>query len=158
MLISADKLWKPASEHPADSGFHYCILETPSGCEFRQIVFFSIVHKCWEGLQEDRVKFWLPFFPSPESIPSLESSKFISVPSEVILEEDELGVVVVKLPEGEEGVDVAVLVKSFSQEVMVTLTPAESETATDLGTIYTTFRQAKQDLEKEEKLYAELQD
>lgn len=152
MLINVDKLWKPASEHPADSGFYYCIAETPSGCEFRQLVFFSVVDKCWKGVQKDTVKFWLPNIPSPERIPSAKSGKFISVPSEVILEEDELGVVVVKSPEGQQGVDVAVLIRGFDQDVVVTLTPAESEKATDLGTSYTTFKQAKQELEEEEKL------
>jgi hypothetical protein len=68
MLISVDN-WKSANEHPANSGFHYCIAETPSGCEFRPLLFFSIVHKAWEGVdEEDTVKFWLPHIPSPSTL------------------------------------------------------------------------------------------
>lgn len=157
MLISADKFWKPASLYPTDSGYHYCIAETESGCEFRQLLFFSIVHKAWEGVQEDTVKFWLSHIPSPGS------GEFLSIPSEVILEEDELGVVIVKPPTNEEGVDVAVLIEvrededpslgDLPSDVRVWVRPANSDQELNLATSRATFLKAKEQIDKEEELY-----
>jgi hypothetical protein len=157
MLINVDKLWKPADEHPTDSGYHYCIAETESGCEFRQLLFFSIVHKCWEGVQTDTVKFWLSHLPSPGN------NKFISIPSEVILEEDELAIVVVKPPEGEKGVDIAVLVETrdyrsavlshLPSNVKVWLRPYDSDQDVNLDTAAASFLKAKEQMDKEEELY-----
>ena len=148
MLISVDKLWKSANEHPADSGYHYCIAETPSGCEFRQLVFFSIVHKAWEGVQEDTVKFWLPHIPSPTTVPSQGSNKFISIHSEVILEEDELGVVIVNPPEGE-GNAISVNVRRTDEGVSVSLYPKGQDGDSCIET-WMTFAEVNQEVEEAE--------
>lgn len=151
MLINVDKLWKPASQPPTKSGGYLCTVVDEGKEPTLHLGHYSPydLEKPWVAgrVGIGTVTHWMSIPP----LPNTNSS--ITIPSEVILEEDELGVVVVKPPGDEEGVDVAVLIRVSNEDVMVTLTPAESEQATDLGTRYTTFLQAKQELEQEEELY-----
>ena len=160
MLINVDKLWKPASQPPTESGFYYCIIFVRGVPAIgRRELFYDVqITPNWIGLYpEQQVLYWV-------HIPSPQNDHLLTIPSEVILEEDELGIVVVKPPEGEKGVDVAVLIRvtDFSQldiqverpaEVLVDLVPSDSEEARSLGAVYTTFIKAKQKLEEKKELY-----
>lgn len=160
MLINVDKLWKPASQPPTESGFYYCITSVKGVPAYsRQELFYDHqVTSNWIGLYpEQKVVYWI-------HIPCPQKGHLISIPNEVILEDKELAEVIVKPPEDEDGVAVSVLIRvtDFSQldedisrpaEVLVDLISSDSKEAKSLGCSHTTFIKAKQELEREEESY-----
>ena len=159
MLINVDKLWKPASQPPTESGFYYCIISVRGVPAIgRRELFYDVqITPNWIGLySEQQVLYWV-------HIPSPQNDHLLTIPSEVILEEDELGIVVVKPPKGEKGVDIAVLVEvrdyksailsRFRSNLKVWLRPYDSDQDVDLDVATASFLKAKEQMDKEEELY-----
>ena len=159
MLINVDKLWKPASQPPTESGFYYCIISVRGVPAIgRRELFYDVqITPNWIGLySEQQVLYWV-------HIPSPQNDHLLTIPSEVILEEDELGIVVVKPPKGEKGVDVAVLIEARDynsavlshslSDVKVWLKPYDSDQDVDLDVATASFLKAKEQMDKEEELY-----
>lgn len=159
MLINVDKLWKPASQPPTESGFYYCIISVRGVPAIgRRELFYDVqITPNWIGLYpEQQVLYWV-------HIPSPQNEHLLTIPSEVILEEDELGIVVVKPPKGEKGVDIAVLVEvrdyksailsRFRSNLKVWLRPYDSDQDVDLDVATASFLKAKEQMDKEEELY-----
>ena len=159
MLINVDKLWKPASQPPTESGFYYCIISVRGVPAIgRRELFYDVqITPNWIGLySEQQVLYWV-YIPSPQN------DHLLTIPSEVILEEDELGIVVVKPPKGEKGVDVAVLIEARDynsavlshslSDVKVWLRPYDSDQDVDLDVATASFLKAKEQMDKEEELY-----
>ena len=159
MLINVDILWKPASQPPTESGFYYCIISVNGVPAIgRRELFYDVqITPNWIGLYpEQQVLYWV-------HIPSPQNDHLLTIPSEVILEEDELGIVVVKPPKGEKGVDIAVLIEARDynsavlshslSDVKVWLRPYDSDQDVDLDVATASFLKAKEQMDKEEELY-----
>ena len=159
MLISVDKLWKPAGQPPTESGFYYCIISVNGvpAIGRRELFYNAQITPNWIGLYpKQQVLFWV-------HLPDPQNEHLLTIPSEVILEEDELGIVVVKPPKGEKGVDIAVLVEvrdyksailsCFPSNLKVWLRPYDSDQDVDLDVATASFLKAKEQMDKEEELY-----